>query len=108
MRRKPSESTVLDAYEQGKRHGRQEAEDAFARRVELLQRTHRQLLKEILRLDLVEPVAGIALSFSHAQKIARILRRHSRTSPVARDLDKRIAAARAVLVRSLQDIVQEI
>jgi len=58
--------------------GRKEAEDCLERRIENICRSNHQLLREIMRLDESEPVAGVVISYKLCEGIVKKLRRSNK------------------------------
>ena len=73
--KKYTEEDMKATWIKGKIQGRKEAEEYLQARINQISITNRQLLLEIMRLDKIEPVNGICLTYRYAEKLVRVLRK---------------------------------
>lgn len=69
MSKAPPKTYTAEDMLNARLQGRKEAEDYLQLRISNICKTHHQLLVEIFRLDLNEPVAAVAMPYKFAQMV---------------------------------------
>ena len=75
-----SEQPIKEAYNRGVKKGKEQAEQNYENRIHKVCATNHQLLIEMLRLDRIEPVVGVHLTFDFANSLILRLREFDKNS----------------------------
>ncbi|HUS74298.1 MAG TPA: hypothetical protein VMY06_14655 [Sedimentisphaerales bacterium] len=75
---KPQKTYTVEDVLAARLQGRKEAEEYLQLRINNISKTHHQLLTEIFRLDLNEPVVAVSVPYKFAQMVIDKLRKRNR------------------------------
>ena len=99
---------MLNAKLQGRIEGRAEAEQYLQKRVTQICITNRQLLKEIMRLDMSEPVSGVLVPYKLCLEIAVKLQESNNYDWHARKIKSLMNKSDRATLRSWKGVLVEI
>jgi len=99
---------MLNAKLRGRIEGRAEAEQYLQKRVAHICVTNRQLLKEIMRLDMSEPVAGVLLPYRLCLEIIDKLRTNNKHDWRARKIKSLMNKSDRAILERWEGVLGEI